>query len=302
MAWSEDRLHRWLAQRVRPAGLVGAMGDDAALLERMKGSPVVCCDQTIEGVHFASGTPGRTVGAKAVGRALSDLAASAATPRAVLLAISAPAEADEEWLRAAIEGVHERGAEFGAELVGGDLSCAPGAAQLVVTAFGEFAGEHSPGRDRANAGQSIVLTGPVGGSAASRHLALVPRVPEGLWLNACGATAMMDVSDGLAWDLYRMARASGVAFEVDTIPVHADAHAAANDRTAEWHALHDGEDHELIATLNQDALERVLAEKDEHCPELVLIGKVRAGSGVHLVSGGSSREWSPEEGGWKHGG
>jgi thiamine-monophosphate kinase len=301
MAWSEDSLHRWLAQRARPAGLVGAMGDDAALLERMKGSPVVCCDQTIEGVHFLSGTDGRTAGAKAVCRSLSDLAASAATPRAVLLAISAPADAEEEWLLAAIQGVHERGAEFGAELVGGDLSCAPGAAQLVVTAFGEFAGEASPGRDRAREGQSIVATGPVGGSAAARHLALQPRVPEGLWLHSLGATAMMDVSDGLAWDLYRMARSSGVQFEVDNVPIHADAHDVGDGESAEWHALHDGEDHELIATLDGKALERALREKHEHCPELVVIGHVRAGSGLYLGQPGNLREWNPGEGGWRHG-
>lgn len=321
MSWSEDRLHRWLARRAPPRALAGSHGHDAAVLRRLGGRPVLCVDQTVAGVHYRPGLSPARVGAKAAGRAISDLAAAAAEPRGVLLALAAPAEAAEARLRGLIEGVERRAGDLGAELLGGDLCCTPGPESLCVTALGVLPGRRRPpGRDRARPGQLVLLTGPVGGSGGGRHLAIEPRLAAGRWLHALGATALMDVSDGLALDLRRIARASAVRIELEHVPVHPDARRAARSsgRTPRWHALHDGEDHELIATLSPAAARRALAEAPERCPELTVIGRVRreepgptggagpTGAGLWLADpSGALEPWSPggkDAGGWIHGG
>ncbi len=305
MAWSEDRLHRWLASRPAPAGLAGDTGHDAAVLVAAPGRDVVCVDQVIEGVHVEHGESPRRVGAKAACRALSDLAATAARPRALLVALRAPRDTGEARLRALLAAVDGAGRRYGAPLVGGDLACAPGPLSLAVTALGTIgAGGRPPSRARARAGQVVVLTGPVGGSALGRHLRIRPRLEEGRWLAQCGATAMMDVSDGLAWDLYRLARRARVHIDLEQVPLHRDARRAARQsgRAALDHALHDGEDHELLATLPRRALPRVLAEAQEHCPGLVVVGRVTAGRGLWVATEeGQLRPWRPGSGGWRHG-
>jgi len=297
--WSEDRLHRWLAQQSWPEGLVGSRGHDAAVLAASGERAVLCADQCIEGVHFAAGVAGSVAGAKAVLRTISDLAATGAQPAAVTFAVRAPETCEEAWIRDAIQGARAAAVRCGAELVAGDLSAAPGAASFVVTAFGHLAGDRTPvGRDRARPGQIVVLTGPVGGSLeGGRHLAPTPRLDEGVKLAEAGATAMMDVSDGLGLDLFRMARASdvGIELDADSVPIHPDARAASatTGRTALDHALHDGEDHELIATV--DVAASLLAG-------WTAIGRVVVGEGLVLLHGDRRAAWHPDQGGWTHGG
>ena len=306
MAWSEDRLHRWILELRASAPearfVVGPPGSDAAVLARGAGRTVLCADQTIEGVHFAPGTPAARAGRKALDRAISDLAAAAARPRAVLLALHAPREAPEAWLRAAIRAVWRRAREHGAELVGGDLACAPGPIALCVAAVGELelAGP-PPARSRARPGEVLVLTGPVGGSGLGRHLAIEPRLAEGRWLAARGARAMMDTTDGLGRDAHRMARLSGVALELEHVPLHRDARRAArrSGRSPLDHALQDGEDHELLATLPPRALARVLRERARRCPGLEVVGRVREGSGLRVLHPEGWRAW--RGGGYVHG-
>ncbi|MDG1985586.1 MAG: thiamine-phosphate kinase [Planctomycetota bacterium] len=301
MAWNEDNVHRWLAQQDWPKGLVGSRGHDAAVMLPLEGRLVTCADQCVEGVHFAAGAPWSAVGAKAVLRTLSDLAATAATPTAVTLTVRAPAH----WSEAAVQGVilGARGAatSYGAELVAGDLAMAPGPAGLSVTAIGTLALDRHPvGRDRAVPGQRVVVTGSFGGSLESgRHLRIVPRLAEAGRLVASGATAMMDVSDGLALDLSRIARASGVAIEInaEAVPLHADAVGASerDGRSSLWHALHDGEDHELIACLPEAGVSDLSGQATE-------IGVVREGAGLWVSSASGREQWRHGAGGWIHGG
>jgi len=295
MAWSEDRLHRWLARTRAP--------HDAAVLPALRGRPVVCCDSCIEGVHFEASTPARMAGAKAARRALSDLAATGARPRALLLALSAPRQASEARLRGLIEGVRAAARAAGAELVGGDLACQRGPLHLAVSAFGEYelAGT-PPARSRARAGDLLLLTGPLGGSRLGRHLRFVPRFGEGRFLARAGAHALMDVSDGLAWDLFRLARAAGVAIDLDLarVPIHRDARRAGGDALA--HALHDGEDHELVACIAPAQWRHCAARARRRFPALRVIGRVLAGRGLLLRDArGATRRWKPGEGGWSHG-
>jgi thiamine-monophosphate kinase len=296
MGWSEDAIHSWLRSLPAPGSLSGSPGHDAAVLTSIRGAPVLCADQTIEGIHFEPGTAPALVGRKAVGRALSDLAATAARPRAVLVALAVPQSSSERWIRGVLAAARATARAHGADLVGGDLSSTRGPAVVSVAAFGELAGRRKPpGRDRARPGQVVVLTGPVGGSRLGRHLRVRPRIDFGARLLAAGATAMMDVSDGLAWDLHRLARASKVRIDLDldAVPVHADARRASkiDQRGALDHALHDGEDYELLATLARNRI-----------PGLATIGRVSRGSGLWIHgSGVVTRRWKPSEGGWKHG-
>ncbi|MFT7676094.1 MAG: thiamine-monophosphate kinase [Planctomycetota bacterium] len=303
MAWSEARLHAWLARREAPSVLVGSAGHDAAVLIPGHGRPVVCTDSCALGVHYSADVSPGLAGRKAANRALSDLAATAATPHALLLALRAPASTSEARMRALIAAVDKAGRAAGAPLVAGDLSLVEGPESLAVTALGFLAGRRqAPGRDRAQVGDLIFVTGPVGGSRRTRHLRFAPRIAAGRWLFERGARALMDVSDGLALDLQRMARASGVRFCVQQVPVHADARRAArlDARSSLDHALHDGEDHELIATLSPKAAVRLLREAPDACPGLSLLGEVHEGSGLVLDLDGTRRTWKPSMGGWIH--
>ncbi len=314
MSWDEDDLHRWLARASAPRALVGSWGHDAAVTTRPKGRLVSCHDQCVEGVHADVGVKPEAFGGKAVRRALSDLAATAATARGVLLGLSAPRERSERWMRGVLTGARRAAVECGAEVWGGDLAAAPGPARLGVTALGEVPLRGKPvGRDRARVGQLVVCTGPVGGSILGRHLRFTPRLDAGRRLAAAGATAMMDVSDGLAWDLFRLARASRVRIELEHVPVHDDARRLArrrgrlkqsDGRDALWHALHDGEDHELLATMMPADAERAVRAARARGEAWSVVGRVARGAGLRLVgdaAGGPARAWSPDEGGWRHG-
>ena len=118
---------------------------------------------------------------------------------------------------------------------------------------------------------------------------------------------MMDVSDGLAWDLFRLCRASGVMATLTAVPVHRDAERAARSdgETALSHALHDGEDHELIATMTARDAAAALADSSSALSDLCLIGVISEGKGLMISSqltGAGDRMWSPGDGGWRHGG
>lgn len=308
MAWSEDSIHRWLDRQEKPGLLRGSSGHDASVITRPSGREVLCTDQVILGVHCEDHTPGKAVGRKAAARALSDLAATAASARAVTLAVRAPRETPEAEIRAWIRGVMEESQRAGAALCGGDLACSSGPASLCVTAVGEFPLRGKPpGRDRARPGDHIVITGPVGGSRLGRHLKIQAKIDAGKRLHfKHGAKAMMDVSDGLAWDLFRLCRASAVKGSLSSVPVHRDAKRASSldGESALSHALHDGEDHELIATLSSAGLKSALADPSSALSQLSVVGFISDGAGLSLTSeltGGPARMWSPREGGWRHG-
>ncbi len=306
MSWSEEALHRWLRRSIVPTSLAAGQGNDAAVLARGLKAPVVCVDQTVEGVHFERGTPAAAVGRKACARALSDLAATGAEPRAVLVAMTLGRDVEERWIRGVLRAV-ARAAEPYAELVGGDLSgTRKQGATIAVTAVGEK-GYPGPAvaRHRARAGHVVLLTGPVGGSPLGRHLRFAPRIREGMQLASSGARALMDTSDGLALDVDRLARASGVRIDIERVPVHRDARRLARrtGRSALQHALTDGEDHELIATFARATWGRLRARDAAALAGAIEIGRVRAGRGVYVPRAEDDPRlvrWSGA-GGWLHG-
>jgi len=211
------------------------IGDDAAVLDH---GFLLAIDTVVAGVHFAADTPLADVGWKALTVNVSDIAAMGGTPGHAVVAVAAPPNTDLDLI---YEGMAEASATYACPVVGGDLA---NAAQLVVTVAvtGRVDGA-AVLRSGARPGDGIYVTGPLGGAAAHGYRARPhARVAEGQAARAAGATAMIDVSDGLVADLGHIADASGVGYELDmtALPMAAGA-------TAEQ-ALRGGEDYELVFT------------------------------------------------------
>lgn len=235
----------------RPREVIVGIGDDAAVVRNRGRTSVVCCDPVIAGVHFAASAPMHLVGSKAVNRNLADLAAMGAVPDWLLVSLLLPRGFRPAQRRSLLVGLRAAARAGGAAVVGGDVATTPGPLTVTVTAIG-----HLPGRallrSGARAGDTIHVTGELGGAGAGHHLRFRPPLREGVWLAAQRAVhAAMDVSDGLLLDLATMLRASGgVGAEIDAaaVPIRAAARAGGNRRAALRRALGDGEDHVLLWT------------------------------------------------------
>lgn len=279
MSGEFDFIH-WIQKQQQASGsvLVPA-GDDMAVL-RWNGDDLllVAVDQVIDGVHFDSTqhTP-RQIGRKVMNRNLSDCAAMACLPAGAVACVALPKGCGQDYARELYLGMREAGDAFDCAIVGGDTGSWTGKLILSVTILGRSAGIDPVRRSGAKAGDWIYVTGALGGSILGRHMDFVPRIALARSLaKAHRITAMIDISDGLSRDLAHICRASGVAAEIESerTPVHADALAlsAKDGRPALEHALHDGEDHELIFT-SPDAIAM---------PGVVRIGRATPGEGIRL--------------------
>ncbi|MFB6146460.1 MAG: thiamine-phosphate kinase [Halobacteriaceae archaeon] len=266
------------------ADAVAGAGDDAAVVDET----VITTDMLHESTDFPAGTTRYTAGWRSVAASLSDVAAMGAAPTAAVAVYAAPVfERDD--LRAFLDGAQAVCAAVDASYVGGDLDSHE-EFTVATTALGETA--DPVGRDGARPGDRVGVTGRLGRSAAAVRLfetdpdrandlfRFRPRTDAGVAL-APHASAMMDVSDGLAHSLHAIADAGdvGVAVDWDAVPV-ADAVAAVAGETAEYRdlALSYGEDFELLCTVPPDAIEAARAD----CPvRLADIGTVTR-SGVEL--------------------
>ncbi|HEX4979662.1 MAG TPA: thiamine-phosphate kinase [Acidimicrobiales bacterium] len=221
---------------LRFSGRYPKIGDDAAVLD---GGLLAATDVVVEAVHFAAGASLDDVGWHAITVNVSDIAAMGGRARHVLVAVAGPAATDLDQLYA---GVDEACAEYGCEVAGGDLSNAD---QLVVAvcALGYCDEGTTPVlRSGARSGDLVWVSGPLGAAAASGYAGRRrARTELGPALAAMGATAMIDVSDGLVQDLGHLCDASGVGAELDGVPV---APGATSDQ-----ALSGGDDYELLFTL-----------------------------------------------------
>ena len=269
-----------------PKGVMIPPGDDMAQVAVAGGSVLVACDQVIEGRHFVPNTPIELIARKAIARNVSDVAAMAGRPLACLCAATLPSDLPESAVRALTAALQRHAEDFGCPLVGGDTSWhgEPGhPLQLSITIL---ALPHATGRvvrrDQARDGDVIIVSGALGGSFGAdglgRHLRFEPRVRLARELvdrfgDRLGA--MIDVSDGLGRDLDRVARASGVAAQIegDRLPVH--------EGCSIDQALRDGEDHELAFTLRAEAATELPATMAG--VPLTIIGRARAASELHPV-------------------
>lgn len=263
-------------------------GDDCAVVDATPRAQLLKVDAVVEGVHWAPGTAPARVGRKALARVLSDVAAMGGTPREALVVVSAPSGSAFAWLDEAYAGMAELGRRHGVALAGGELVALPPGAprQLALFLRGELEGRGLR-RDGAGPGNLLAVTGRLGGSFASgRHLDFEPRLAEGRWLaGRPEVRAAMDLSDGLAADLPRLARASGVGavLERARLPLHPGCSVE--------QALQEGEDHELLLAVDAARWDALAAAWASRFPGLGLsrIGACTApGRGEEL------------RGGWQH--
>jgi thiamine-monophosphate kinase len=274
-------------------------GDDAAITVP-GGAVATSVDALVEGVHFRRQTASlRQIGRKALSTALSDLAAMGAEPGEAYVVLGAPEEVGEAELLELGEGLAEVAQMTGTTLAGGDLTRAP-ALTVAVTVVGHAArAEDFVTRAGARPGDALVVTGELGGAAAgllllegldleipevdalrARQLDPTPRLAAGRALATAGATAMIDISDGLAGDAGHVATASGalLAIDADAVPIAPGvaAVAAAAGRDPLELAVAGGEDYELLAALPPEAVDRARDALARTGLPLTVIGKVEA--------------------------
>jgi thiamine-monophosphate kinase len=247
----EDRLVASLLAQLHPAhagtGVQTAAGDDCAVV-RAPGAAefqLLKTDCVLEGVHFAAGTEPARVGWKAICRPLSDIAAMGGQPRYALVTLALAAGTSVAFAKGVYRGIARAAREFGVVVVGGETARSPGPCFISVCIVGTVPRRRCVLRGGGRVGDRLYVTGRLGGSLPSgRHLRFRPRLAEGQWLAAnFRISAMMDLSDGLAADLPRLARASGTGFHLQR-----EAVPRAPGCSAEQ-ALGDGEDYELLFAL-----------------------------------------------------
>jgi thiamine-monophosphate kinase len=297
-AWIAAAGRRFTAS---PRVLVGP-GHDAAVVAFDGREVVLKTDTVVDGVDFRLAECGpQAAGRKALVVTVSDLAAMAAVPRACVVSAVLPRGVSFETFDGLAEGLALGAAETGCEVVGGDTSVADGPLVLTVSAIGEPGPHGIVRRSGARPGDELSVTGPLGGSLLGRHLTFTPRLAEAAALAAARVPhAMMDISDGLSTDLARLCAMSGVGADIEAarVPIHPDAVRAGGPRTPLEHALHDGEDFELLlahAPLDE-ATRAALAAQGV---TLWRIGKATGARGeVRIVVDGRATPLAP--GGYDH--
>jgi thiamine-monophosphate kinase len=292
-----------------PAGAVRiGVGDDAAVTEPA-GATATSIDAIVEGVHFEREHGLAGIGHKALATALSDLAAMGAAPGEAYVYLGVPGDLDEAACLELLDGLLALAEETGTTLAGGDVTRAP-VITLSVTVVGHAErAELFVTRGGAGAGDALVLSGEIGGAAAGllllqrpelsdavasstaerlreRQLLPRPRLAAGAALARAGATAMIDLSDGLAGDAAHLARESGAGLRIEagTLPLAkglAEVAAAAGRDPLEL-AVSGGEDYELLAAIPLERLEEAVIAAGQAGTTLAQVGEVVAGEGAEI--------------------
>ncbi len=270
-------------------------------------------DTLVEGSHFTLATSAaRDLGYKAVVVNVSDLAAMAASPRYALCALTLSKDVDAAWVMELFGGMREACDEYALWLVGGNLARGS-EVTVALTVVGEAAPGRAITRSGAQVGDRLVVTGTLGGAAAGRRLMALRTVPdeeqraaivrharpsarvgEAAVLARHGATALIDVSDGLSLDLSRLCDASGVGARVEIAAVPLDAVATLDE------ALGGGEDYELLATLPDEASVAAAGEelREGFGVPLTEIGVIAQEALIGVKPDGE--EWPLAPRGWDH--
>ena len=247
-----DRIRKLAARTADNPALIRGIGDDCAIVRpRPKHDLVFTTDFVLDGRHFRLDTHSAAdVGHKALARSLSDLAAMGSEPLFCLVSLALPQDLGERWVDGFYRGLLRLASRYAITLAGGDLARFDHVVADVMCC-GEVPRGKALLRNGAQAGDRVYVTGELGASALGlatgkgqswkRHLRPEPRVPAGLLLRGLRVSSCMDLSDGLALDLHRLCRESGVSAKLSgTLPI---ARGASLDQ-----ALRGGEDYELLFT------------------------------------------------------
>jgi len=298
-------------------GVVLGIGDDAAILRVPDGADLVAAvDTIVESRHFPGGSDPRSIGHRALAVNLSDLAAMGATPAWATLALTMP-HAHADWLDGFSRGLLELSNRHGVALVGGDTTRGPLTVSIQLLGF--LPRGEALRRDGALAGDLLAVSGTLGDagaglalvqgrmSAAAGHAAELvrrfeyptPRVEFGLAARGI-ASAAMDVSDGLAGDLPKLAAASGLAahVDVDRLPMSQALRASATPEQARDWALAAGDDYELLFAVPRQRHQELALAAARTGSTLTVIGELQAGSGVTWSSNG--KPFTPATAGFDH--
>jgi thiamine-monophosphate kinase len=303
------------------ADLIVGIGDDAAVVRAADGRVVATADMLIEGRHFRrEWSAPRDIGGKAAARNLADIAAMGARTTALLVSLAAPGDLEVSWVLELVAGIADEASAAGAAVAGGDTSGAD-VVMLAVTALGDLAGGRPVTRAGARPGDVVAVTGTLGSAAAGLALLRAgyrsgsesgdanlesllaahrrPRPPysAGPEAAALGATAMIDISDGLIADLGHVASASGVRIELAGDAMAAEPVSRREVLVRAADVLGDGTDwRRWVLTGGDDhALAAAFPPGSTLPPRWKEIGRASEGEGI-LVDG---RRWN-EAGGWEH--
>lgn len=250
----EDGLVRAICEKL-PGGervLIGP-GDDCAVISGAgKEDFLLKTDAVVEGVHYLKETEPERVGWKAVARVLSDFAAMGGKGRELVVTLAISGSSKVSWVEGLYAGMARCAERHGVIIVGGETTAIPEGSATVISVAGTGAVPkgRAVSRSGGKVGDALFVTGALGGSLAGKHLDFYPRLSEAAWLSSnCLPTAMMDLSDGLALDLKRMAGMSGCGYHLkeEAIPRTEGCSLEA--------ALGDGEDFELLFSLSPDRAE-----------------------------------------------
>jgi thiamine-monophosphate kinase len=258
-------------------------GDDCALVRFGQDLQLLKTDCVIEGIHFLPETPARTIGWKALCRAISDIAAMGGDPLDAVITVAIPPDRELVWLTDLYAGLNQAAARYGVNLVGGETSRSPGSVFVSVALTGKVEKERLVTRAGGKIGDRLYVTGKLGGSLQGKHLTFEPRLPESRWLTQnFKLHAMIDLSDGLGSDLPRLAKASETGFEIDLSAL------PRNEGCSEEQAISDGEDYELLFAVGNDVGPKLEQDWKEVFPELSLtcIGRLTERKGDLLKKSG----------------
>ena len=305
------------AARDALSGVVLGIGDDAAVLSLPPDTELVAAvDTLVAGRHFPEATDARSIGHRALAVNLSDMAAMGATPAWATLSLTMPS-ADAHWLERFSAGLWELADANGVVLVGGDTTRGP--LTLSVQILGHVPRGTALRRSGAQAGDLLVVTGTLGDAGAG--LAFVsapsaepspavqelirrfdypePRVRFGVAARGI-ATAAMDLSDGLAGDLAKLAQASHVAahVEIERLPLSDALRVSATPGQARDWAISAGDDYELLLAVPASRFADLQAAASQLNLTLTSIGELRSGSGVTWSLNG--KDFRPASSGFDH--
>lgn len=294
------------------------VGDDAALVVIRRGYELILTtDMSVEGVHFTRQLhPPRSVGHRALARSLSDIAAMGGTPRYALVSLALSDKAGRAWMENFYRGILALGRRFGVIVIGGDTAVVPGGTMIDVIVAGEIRRGRALRRSGAQPGDQLFVSGrlglaalglrllksPTGLRTAERsraiqaHLYPEPRCALGRFLSDRRlASALIDLSDGLSTDLFRVCEASGVGARL--WDEHIPAPRLGNAQESLQLALHGGEDYQLLFSVPQRKTPRIPSQF-RGLP-IHRIGEIERSKGLRCVArGGEVRPLEPA--GWDY--